>query len=572
MSKDIYSTYKADLPDITKKRSYFNLNHSHHMDMVPGSLYPMDQVMDVVPTDTFIVGHKLQIRMTNPPKTPTMDQLVLDIYFFGVQNRLVWDNWNKFITNYDPNFYSPTQPTYPIIDIVNPNAGTGNGYAALDCSVLDYLTYGGLSFFGSGIDSKLNPSALYVRGFYKIWNEYFRYESLQTEILVPTGDNFTSYTNLVGPVNADIYNYFTYNSHNADKWTKNITRELFGLCLPPVNRLPDYFSRALPQPLAGADVKILDDFQLSNPTITGSNTSSNTWASLGVNGLTSYGAIQGVQLKGINSSGTQNATISSIGGSINSSSNSIRSLANAIALNRYLYIDNVYGRRITEWTYGHFGANVPDSRAQRPEFLGKKRIYININQIMQASETSANSPQGNAGAWSQTFDSGHDYTKSFTEYGMLFAVGCIRVLNHTYAQGLNRQWTRRTRFDYFLPEFQNTGDQNAFQYEIYANSVTPMQSWGYVERYAEYKGLQSRVVGYMKPQISGSLAVYHYADYYASAPSLSASWMFEPIENIERTMYFSFETVSPFLVDIVWDVKAYRSMQYTSMPGELTQW
>lgn len=561
MRKDFYTNGSIDIPKISKKRSFFDLSHSSHLDMVPGNLYPIDQVIDVLPGDTFDYSHRLNIRMTNPPKVPTMDLLVLDLYWFYVPNRIVMHNWDELITNSGSSFYVDSVVEVPYYEYVS--SSNGAAYQDIkDFSVFDYLGYSPVSLKGSNSQTKFNPSLLPVRGYYMIWNEYFRYESLQTEILIDYDDTNSSYSS--GLPSSATYNYYTFNAHNDAKWNYCISYKNFRYCLAPVNRLPGYFSRALPKPVGGDEVKIFRSVQIGYDAIDSVQFNFDDPVSSGLN-LVTNGSAHSVSMKAYGSEG-----LNSISGTLHSSDNSIRALSNAFALNKFLYIDNVYGKRITEWTYGHFGIQVPDSRVQRPEFLAKKRVYININQIMQSSETSATSPQGNAGAWSQTYDQGHDFVKSFVEYGYLFALGCIRVLNHTFPRGISKTWTRRSQLDFYLPEFNNIGDQEVKKYEIYGSSATPDATFGYQERYAEYKMIPSKVSGFMKPDVTGTLAVYNYSDYYTTTPSLSATWMFEPIENIERTMFFNFETASPFIMDYVCDLKAYRSMPYNSQPGGLT--
>lgn len=566
MRKDLYTNGSVDLPAITKKRSFFDLTHSSHIDMNVGSLYPLDQVIPIMPGDTFDYSHRLNIRMTNPPKNPTMDQLVFDIYWFYVPNRIVWDNFDNFITNKASNYYSDFSFTYPVCDIQNPNL-SGSAYPKLEGSVLDYLGFGCLAFKGSSVGGAFNPSALPVRGYYRIWNEYFRYEPLQSEILVGTTDTaipYTAYMNINNLGSSSAQDFYQASADQANVYNDLMNLQCYGYCLAPVNRLPGYFSRSLPQPLAGSDVKILEDVQIGNT----SNFIKATWYS--APGSSAYIETASNNTTDYLESASNGSKLVAFSGKLSSTDNSIRALANAFALNKFLYIDNIYGKRITEWTYGHFGVNVPDSRVQRPEFLAKRRIYININQIMQSSETTTSSPQGNAGAWSQTFDSAKDFVKSFVEFGYLHTMACIRVLNHSYSQGIDKHWTYRTRFDYPLPEFQNAGDQEVKGYEIYADTSTPGFTWGYQERYAECKMIPSRVAGHMRPQSSNTLAVWTYTDYYSSKPTLSATWIIEPTANFERTQYFAQSVAPSFIVDSVIDLKAYRSLQYHSIPGGLT--
>lgn len=567
MRKDLYTNGSVDLPKINKQRSFFDLTHSSHIDMCSGILYPIDQVIEICPGDTFDYSHALNIRMTNPPKTPTSDTLVFDLYWFYVPHRIVWKNFDKFITNQGPSFYVDANYSYPVMDLQNPNL-SGTSYPALNNSALDYLGYGLLNLKGSAIGGAANPSYLPLRGYCKIWNEYFRYESLQTEVLIDEDDTPFSYSNFLNPSaqlsTSTASNYYEAALDPALCWSDLITKKCYANVLLPVNRLPGYFSRALPQPLAGSDVKILEDISINNPYVLNS---SGQPASNG--NLTVYGSDGDISIdSGLEFLGSINGNLGA------SSSNTIRSLSNAFALNKFLYIDNVYGKRITEWTYGHFEVNVPDSRVQRPEFLAKRRVYININQIIQSSATETSSPQGNAGAWSQTYDKAHDFVKSFVEFGYLFSLGCIRVLNHSFSQGIDKHWAYRSRFDFMLPEFNNVGDQEVKLYEIYPEVISGLSNFdatfGYQERYAHLKMIPSRVAGYMRPQHPQTLAVYTYTDYYASRPYLSAQWMFEPHENVDRTLYINQLTAPAFILDYVADIKSYRTIPYHSIPGGLT--
>lgn len=561
MRKDLYTNGSVDLPKITKKRSFFDLSHSSHIDMNPGILYPVDQVIEIVPGDTFDYSHKLNIRMTNPPKTPVMDQLVLDLYFFFCPNRIVWTNWDNFITDFSgSNYYTNFGGSYPTIQVNQ----LANGNTALFYSVLDFLGWTPSNIYAG--NASLNPSLLPVRGYYLIWNEFFRFAPLQYPIAIDTNDTSMPDT-LINPGGLSYYTLASSDSTNG--YTAYSTVKYAGLSLMPVNRLPGFFSRCLPQPTINdvlINLSIPSSFSGSLSPVQGLFNADPgyddhliTTSNPGV----SYGSFVASDISVYNA-GTREALL----GFNNLYGGSIRDLSNAFALNKFLYIDNVYGKRITDWTYGHFGVNVPDSRVQRPEFLAKKRVYININQIMQSSETGT-SPQGNAGAWSQTFDEGFDFVKSFTEYGFLFTLGCIRVLNHTFSQGIDLHWRYRTRYDYYLPEFNNVGDMAIQKSAIYVDP-SYNSTFGYQERYAQYKMIPSRVAGYMRPQVSNTLAIWTYTDYYNTAPTLSASWMFEPKGNIERTMYINFSTAPGFILDYVADIKAYRSMPYNSLPGGLT--
>ena len=253
MRKDLYTNGSVDIPRISKKRSFFDLSHSNHLDMNAGVLYPID-CFPIMPGDSMEYGHRLNIRMTNPPKTPTMDQLVLDLYYFYSPNRIVWEHWDQFITNNSGNYYVNANYTIPILDVQG--ASTITYFNDLHCSVLDYLGYGGLNQLGAANNSLCNPNALPVRMYYKIWNEYFRFSPLQTEVLVPTNDTTIKPFLLMSET---MTYYDALRATNTSWWSSHITKTLFDCVLMPVNRLPGYFSRALPQPIAGSDIRILED-------------------------------------------------------------------------------------------------------------------------------------------------------------------------------------------------------------------------------------------------------------------------------------------------------------------------
>lgn len=556
MAKDVYVSNNMSLPEITKKRSFFNLNHSSHLDMNCGLLYPIDKPWEVIPGDSFDAGIKMSIRMSNPPKVPTCDQLVFDLFYYYVPNRIVYDNWDQFITGDTGTDYTVLS-NLTVPQIVCQNTSAQN----FEFSLLDYIGFNNLKFpaVSGSTTTYFATNALPIRGYYRIWNEFFRYESLQQPVLVPTSGS----TTYVDDHNFDFFkDVFVYSDYSGLQ-----TYPYHGLSLMRTNRLPDYFSRALPAPVAGPDVKILEDIFIKNPAVSGTNGSSSTSSSIQVNNLSPYQAFNNNRLA------TGGSFLSSLTGSLDyGTSNSIRALSNAFALNKLLYTENIYGRRITEWTYGQFGVTVPDDRVQRPEPITRRRIYLNMSQIMQSSETGT-TPQGTAGAWSYTeFRDTNLFFKSLVEFGYIHVLGTIRVLNHTYAQGTPRDYQYQTRFDYFMPPFVNVGDQDLKLHELYFNGYYGNQNevFGYQERNKHLKVGMNYVAGHMRPQATNTLAIYTYTDYYSSRPYLSDEWIQEPIENIDRTMYLAHDVSPQFIVDCVHLVKAWRTMPYNSEPGGLT--
>nr|QXN72857.1 MAG: major capsid protein [Microvirus sp.] len=543
-----------DNPSLHKRRSYVpNLSYHSQFDMNAGLLYPMSAPIEVLPSDTFKVKHALKIRMTNPPKVPVMDQLVFDMYWFYVPNRIVWSNYDDFFTgNVGTRWNTISDKTIPVVEL-NATTCTGSLFDLMGCFV-DLGPYPGGSYF---------VNALPFRGYKSIWNYYFRFESLQDEIYFPLDDSNESaddehIATYVGAYYTNLSDYLTY-----------VTTGKF--VLAPVNKLPGYYERALPMPQASPDVEILGlnnaifggnyqpDSSLTDP----HGLQFNFDKDVAEYGIMTYEPSSLSKSTLLFAQGETNSYLQSISGSLTGiTGNTIRDLRYAFMLQHLYELDATWGRRVNEYTEGHFGTNVPDYRLDQPEFLSHKRVYIGINQVIQSSSSTEASPQGNVGAWSDTIDTGFDFVKSFCENGFLIPVCCIRILNHTYSQGLQKLWTRSDRLDFYDPVFAGLGDMPIYTHELFAHSTTPQNAiFGYQESWAEYKWLPNHVAGHCRPNVANSLAVWNYSEYFTSRPYLDATWVLEGCSTIDRTMYLeSSTTVSQFIVDCYFDIGAYRCM------------
>ena len=246
---------------------------------------------------------------------------------------------------------------------------------------------------------------------------------------------------------------------------------------------------------------------------------------------------------------------------------SINQLRQAFQVQKLYEKDARGGTRYTEILRSHFGVVSPDSRLQRPEYLGGSRIPININQVLQQSESSTNSPLGDTGAYSLTIDSHSDFTKSFTEHGFLIGLACVRY-DHTYQQGIERMWSRTLREHYYFPVFANLGEQAVKNKEIYAQgSAVDDQVFGYQEAWAEYRYKPNRVSGMMRSTYAQSLDIWHLADEYSTLPSLSDAWIREDPSNIDRVLAVTSAVSHQFIADIYVSNKTVRAMPLYSIPG-----
>ena len=215
--------------------------------------------------------------------------------------------------------------------------------------------------------------------------------------------------------------------------------------------------------------------------------------------------------------------------------------------------------------YSLFHTKISDKTAQIPEYLGGTRITINMSQVIQTSGTTTESPQGNTAAVSVTPYNGSMFTKSFEEHGYVIGVCCIRH-DHTYQQGLERMWSRKTNLDFYYPVFANLGEQAILKKEIYlSGTATDEQAFGYQEAWAEYRMKPNRISGKFRSNAEGTLDSWHYGDNYKDVPNLSQAWMKEGDSEIQRTLAVNNEP--QFIMDTIIDNTSVRPMPMYSIPG-----
>lgn len=407
----------------------------------------------------------------------------------------------------------------------------------------------------AGVEN-ISVSALPFRAYALICNEWFRDENLCDPLVVPVDDS------TVAGVNTGTF----------------VTDVCLGGLPYVAAKYHDYFTSCLPAPQKGPDVTIpvatpepmpvysMTD-TVDNPTqyagmqFVNSNFSGYTTATSGsspepdftVKNKEVYGTWSPSNLWALSTGEAAAATINQ--------------LRLAFQIQKLYERDARGGTRYTEILKSHFGVTSPDSRLQRPEYLGGNRIPIHINQVIQMSATDATSPQGNVAGQSLTTDKHYDFTRSFTEHGFVIGVMVARY-DHTYQQGIERMWSRKDRFDYYWPVFANIGEQAVLNKEIYAQgNAQDDEVFGYQEAWADYRYKPSRVTGEMCSSAPQSLDVWHLADDYDKLPSLSAEWIQEDPTNVDRVLAVSSENANQLFADIYIQNRSTRPMPVYSIPG-----
>ncbi|ARQ16043.1 putative VP1 [Human gut gokushovirus] len=551
------------MPRMERPRSKFDRSHQLLTTINEGDLVPI-YCDEVLPGDTARIRLNGLIRMSTPIY-PVMDNAYMDTYFFFVPCRLLWEHWENMFGENDTNYWAEkteySTPTCTIGGI----SGLNNG------SIGDYF---GLP---TNIEKGIKVNALPARAYAMIYNEWFRDENLEAPMML--GYKKTD----EGGTNANAKNE-TWSANRPDSTTNNNEGILYAYKPAKAGKFHDYFTSCLPSPLKSDPVEI---------SLTGN-------APVGLyknDKLEEFGTVNGNQqiyfnqsvtvgsVPGISNSlaGNRNSLVSGSSDKTQNAPDSAYLAANmsavsgvtiadlrmAIALQHIFEADARNGTRYREFLSGTWGVTSPDSRLQIPEYIGGQRIPINVNQVVQTSQTDEKTGQalGNTAAYSLTTCSKEMVDYAATEYGYIIGLAVVRV-EHSYQQGLATKWTRGGRFTYYDPRLAALGEQPVYNREIYAQGTAEdNEIFGYQEAWADYRYKPSYVTGEMRSNYQTSLDAWHYADDYNALPRLSAEWIQEGTQNIDRTIAVTSAKSHQFLCDFYFNEEWFREMPIYSIPG-----
>lgn len=512
MSHNFQTTPKAEIP-----RSSFDRSHGYKTTFQSGLLIPF-YADEALPGDTFSLNMTAFARLATPIK-PFMDNLFMETFFFSVPVRQVWANWEKF----NGEQTNPIDSTDFVVPTTSPVSSVGYGQTA------DYM---GIPTGITGITF----NSLHLRAYNHIFNNWFRDQNLIDSVEVNTTDGPDAYGNYA-----------------------------------PVHRRrkrPDYFTSCLPWPQKGDPVNV--PIAGSAPVVTGATASSEIAidfdASAAVFGVDTTTTLATYQNSGLGAGNLYADLASATGVSIND-------LRQSFQIQKLLERDARGGTRYPEIIKSHFGVTDPQMLVlQRPEFLGGGSSPININPVEQTNASAADvfeleTPQGNLAAYGTVTLRNHGFTKSFTEHCLLIGIVNVRA-DLTYQQGLNRMWSRETRFDYYWPALSHIGEQAVLNKEIYlqgdANPTEDDAVFGYQERYAEYRYKPSLITGKFRSTDSESLDIWHLAQEFNALPTLGKTFI-EDAPPIPRVI--AVQTEPEFLFDAYIKLRCARPMPLYGVPG-----
>lgn len=506
----------AMVPSVDRERCVIDRSHGYKTTFDAGFLIPT-MAMYVLPGDTVTCKSTYFARMNTPIK-PMMDNFHLDSQYFYIPLRILWTNFVKFMGE-------QVNPGDSISFVVPITASPAAGYTI--GTLGDYFRLPTVGV--PAVTASFNHSALFARAYWLTYNQWYRDQNLINTHGVALGDgpdNAATEVNVVPAKRGKRHDYFTS-------------------CLPQLQK--GGASAALVTPL-GAGVT---PFTVTS--VGGGGASTLTRAAGAAGAITATGAGNAGQLFWTD---PQLQVL-------------VNDMRLAVAIQRLLERDSRGGTRYPEMVFAHWGVKNPDSRMQRSEYLGGGSTPVEIQPNAQTSATGltgSTTPLGNLSAVAAVVAHGHGFSKSFTEHGIILGIISVRA-DLTYQQGLLREWSYSTRYDFPTPVLAHIGEQGVLNKEIFCTgAVADASVFGYQERYGEARYYPSGVTGKFRSTYATTLEIWHASEKFGALPTLGQTFIEDQTHAVLQSR-IAVPAEPDFNLDCWHDMKWARVLPVYGVPG-----
>ncbi|MFR8636148.1 MAG: major capsid protein [Parabacteroides distasonis] len=526
------------------RRNVFYLSYENKLTANAGELVPI-MCKPVVPGDKFRVNTEMLVRLA-PLVAPMMHRVDVFTHYFFVPNRLLWNQWEDFITKGVDGTDVPAFPKIALrADWVNPTSA-----AALlsDGSLWDYLGlptiggFNGIAFPERSPNSVIPPvgyevSALPFRAYQLIYNEYYRDQNLTQPI------DFT----LDGGLVTNVTEVMSLLTLRRRAWEK------------------DYFTSALPWVQRGPDVTVpVNNNSGSLDVVLKDSPHADVYHVPGTTAFPKDGALRSISGALVIGGGEPDPAYlepSNFQVNVDELGVSINDLRTSNALQRWFERNARSGSRYIEQILSHFGVRSSDARLQRPQFLGGGRTPVSVSEVLQTSSTDTTSPQANMAGHGISAGVNHGFKRYFEEHGYIIGIMSIRPRTG-YQQGVPKDFRKFDNMDFYFPEFAHLGEQEIKNEELYLQQ-TPAGNdgvFGYTPRYAEYKYSMNEVHG----DFRGNMAFWHLNRIFSESPNLNTT--FVECNPSNRVFATADTSDDKYWIQLYQDVKALRLMPKYGTP------